>query len=180
MAHTAASEYECKDFFSLKPQTEEERGHISATRHQRIASEGVSSSGEEQEAANGKAWKRLNRLICRAGSVVGVSLESVESVVEQRTLSELSLVLENTSHPLCTVFSNQRSSFSDSPAKVFPLELLELLLREQRLSLLGLFHRVNEDLDSCEQKADTRSSLRCFYLYTYCRVQPSAEVRLHT
>ncbi|XP_014845858.1 PREDICTED: 3-mercaptopyruvate sulfurtransferase-like [Poecilia mexicana] len=34
-------------------------------------------------------------------------------------------------------------------------------------------------LDS-EQKADTRSSLRCFYLYTYCRVQSSAEVRLHT
>lgn len=63
-------------------------------------------------SAKKKDTQRLNRLIKRAGSVMGLSLDSVETVVEQRTLSKIRGILSNQSHPLYPVFSRQRSSIS--------------------------------------------------------------------
>lgn len=41
-----------------------------------------------------------------------MSLEPVETVIEKRTLSKLRAVMDNTSHPLCTVFSQKNSACS--------------------------------------------------------------------
>ncbi len=54
---------------------------------------------------------RLNKIIRRAGSV-GVELDSVEAVVEQRTQSKLLTILDNASHPLHAAITQQRSTFS--------------------------------------------------------------------
>lgn len=56
--------------------------------------------------------QKLNRLIRKAGSVVGLSLDSVEKVVEQRTLAKIRAILSNQSHPLHSVSTHQRSSVS--------------------------------------------------------------------
>ena len=55
---------------------------------------------------------RLNRLVRRAGSVVGLSLDSVDTILESRTMSKVKAIMNNTSHPLHTTFSQQRSTFS--------------------------------------------------------------------
>ncbi|XP_068172840.1 ATP-binding cassette sub-family C member 12-like [Antennarius striatus] len=54
----------------------------------------------------------LDRLIRRVGSVVGLSLDSVETLLELRTMSKVRVIMNNTSHPLNTTFSKQRSTFS--------------------------------------------------------------------
>ena len=41
---------------------------------------------------------------------VGLGLDSVETVLEERTLSKISVILSNKSHLLNSVFSRQRSS----------------------------------------------------------------------
>lgn len=56
---------------------------------------------------------RLDKLIRRAGSVVGMKLDSLVTVAEKRTMDKLLAILDNTSHPLHTAISNQRSLFSD-------------------------------------------------------------------
>ena len=56
---------------------------------------------------------RLDKLIRRAGSVVGCKLDCLVTVAEERTTKKLLAILDDTSHPLHTVISNQRSSFSD-------------------------------------------------------------------
>ena len=55
---------------------------------------------------------RLDKLIRRAGSVVGMELDSLVTVAEERTLNRLLAVLDNASHPLHTVIIKQRSLFS--------------------------------------------------------------------
>ena len=55
---------------------------------------------------------RLDRLVRRAGSVVGTELDSLVTVAERRTLDKLLSILENTHHPLHNTFSRQRSVFS--------------------------------------------------------------------
>ena len=57
---------------------------------------------------------RLNKLIRRAGSVVGMKLDSLVAMAERRTSNRLLAILDNVSHPLHTVISHQRSSFSNS------------------------------------------------------------------
>jgi len=52
---------------------------------------------------------RLDRLIRRVGSVLGMDLESVVAVVERRILDKL---LDEVSHPLHVPITAQRSSFS--------------------------------------------------------------------
>ncbi|KAK0137859.1 hypothetical protein N1851_025941 [Merluccius polli] len=56
---------------------------------------------------------RLDKLIRRAGSVVGMKLDSLVSVAEERTLNKLLDIMDNVSHPLHTAITDQRSSFSD-------------------------------------------------------------------
>ncbi|KAI3351750.1 hypothetical protein L3Q82_020590, partial [Scortum barcoo] len=56
-----------------------------------------------------KDTSRLDKLIRRAGSVVSMKLDSLVTVAESRTLA----IMDNASHPLHTVISNQRSLFSE-------------------------------------------------------------------
>lgn len=55
---------------------------------------------------------RLDRLVRRAGSVVGTELDSLVTVAERRTLDKLLSILDNTHHPLHDTFTRQRSVFT--------------------------------------------------------------------
>uniref|UniRef100_A0A3B3C2V1 Reverse transcriptase domain-containing protein n=1 Tax=Oryzias melastigma TaxID=30732 RepID=A0A3B3C2V1_ORYME len=55
---------------------------------------------------------RLNKIIKRASSVVGLKLAPVEEVEEQRTLAVFRSIMRNPSHPLHEVFTSRRSTFS--------------------------------------------------------------------
>ena len=61
---------------------------------------------------NKRDTSRLDKLIRRAGSVVGMKLDPRVTVAERRTLDKLLDIIDNASHPLHTVISNQRSLFS--------------------------------------------------------------------
>ena len=56
---------------------------------------------------------RLEKLVRRAGSVVGMKLDPLVTVAERRTLNKLQGILDNTNHPLHTVISSQRSRLND-------------------------------------------------------------------
>ena len=60
-----------------------------------------------------KDSSRLDKLTRRVGSVVGMKLDSLVSVAEERTLNKLLAIMDNASHPLHTTITNQRSLFSD-------------------------------------------------------------------
>ena len=60
-----------------------------------------------------KDTSRLDKLIRRAGSVVGMKLDSLVTVAEKRSMDKLLNIMDDASHPLHTVISNQRSLFSD-------------------------------------------------------------------
>ncbi|KAL2099341.1 hypothetical protein ACEWY4_005821 [Coilia grayii] len=53
---------------------------------------------------------RLDRLVRKAGSVVGMELESLTTIAERRTLSRLHSILNNDRHPLHTIIINQRQT----------------------------------------------------------------------
>ena len=55
---------------------------------------------------------RLEKIIKKAGSVLGLRLESFESVVERRTLNKLLSIIDNDQHPLHHTVVRQRSTFS--------------------------------------------------------------------
>ena len=55
---------------------------------------------------------KLNRIIRKAGFVLGSALEPLELVVERRMLHKLLNILDNTSHPLHDVLVKQKSIFS--------------------------------------------------------------------
>ena len=55
---------------------------------------------------------RLDRLVRKAGSVVGAELESITSVAEKRTLSKLLTIMDNESHPLHSTIIQQKSVIS--------------------------------------------------------------------
>ena len=55
---------------------------------------------------------RLDKLVRKAGSVVGTELESLASVAERRVLSKLLAIMNNPEHPLHSTIDKQRSSFS--------------------------------------------------------------------
>lgn len=55
---------------------------------------------------------RLDRLVRRAGSVVGSELDSLVTVAERWTLDKLLSILDNAHHPLHNTFIGQRSVFS--------------------------------------------------------------------
>ncbi|KAI4894909.1 hypothetical protein NFI96_007437 [Prochilodus magdalenae] len=55
---------------------------------------------------------RLDKLVRRAGSVVGVELDSVVKVAEMRTLHKLLSIMDDDGHPLHTIIMDRRSKFS--------------------------------------------------------------------
>ena len=55
---------------------------------------------------------KLNRLINKAGCVLGCSLDGFEMVVE-RSLNKLTAILNNASHPLHDLLVRQQSTFSN-------------------------------------------------------------------
>ncbi len=55
---------------------------------------------------------RLDKLVRKAGSVVGTELEALTTTADNRTLSRLDSIMDNNSHPLHSVFAKQRSLFS--------------------------------------------------------------------
>ncbi|KAI4899252.1 hypothetical protein NFI96_012202, partial [Prochilodus magdalenae] len=54
----------------------------------------------------------LDKLVKRAGSVVGVELDSVVKVAERRTLHKLLSIMDDDGHPLHTIIMDRRSKFS--------------------------------------------------------------------
>ena len=52
---------------------------------------------------------RLDRLVRKAGAVVGTELDCLTTVAESRTLSRLLTILDNVHHPLHTTLNRQRS-----------------------------------------------------------------------
>ncbi|KAM7380045.1 hypothetical protein PAMP_003369 [Pampus punctatissimus] len=67
---------------------------------------------------------RLGKIIKKAGSVLGLRLETFESVVERRTLKKMLSIKDNDQHPLHHTVGRQRSTFSH--------RLLQLLCRRER------------------------------------------------
>ena len=55
---------------------------------------------------------RLDKIIKKAGSVLGLRLESFETVVERRTLNKLLSIMDNDQHPLHHTVDRQWSTFS--------------------------------------------------------------------
>ena len=55
---------------------------------------------------------KLNKLVRKAASVVGVRLDTLEVVAEQRTRRKLNAILENPTHPLNGELEGMRSTFS--------------------------------------------------------------------
>ena len=55
---------------------------------------------------------RLNKLIRRAGDVVGEELDTLMTVAERRMLSKLQSILDNVPHPLYNTPAQQMSTFS--------------------------------------------------------------------
>ncbi|KAI4891324.1 hypothetical protein NFI96_000961 [Prochilodus magdalenae] len=55
---------------------------------------------------------RLDRLVRKAGSVLGLELESLTPLAERRALSKLLHIMDNVHHPLHSTIIRQRSSFS--------------------------------------------------------------------
>lgn len=55
---------------------------------------------------------RLERLVKKAGSVVGAELECTTSVADKRTLTKLLTIMDNESHPLYSAIIGQRSLIS--------------------------------------------------------------------
>ncbi|KAI4898937.1 hypothetical protein NFI96_007064 [Prochilodus magdalenae] len=61
---------------------------------------------------NKTAINKLNKLVKKAGSVIGLKLDTLEVVAEKRTLNKLLAVMDNASHPLHCAVGKQRSTFS--------------------------------------------------------------------
>ncbi|KAI4896520.1 hypothetical protein NFI96_029536, partial [Prochilodus magdalenae] len=61
---------------------------------------------------NKTAINKLNKLVKKAGSVIGLKLDTLEVVAEKRTLNKLLAVMNNAFHPLHCAVEKQRSTFS--------------------------------------------------------------------
>ena len=55
---------------------------------------------------------RLDKLVRKAGSVLGTELESLASMADRRVLCKLLSIMNNSEHPLHSTIDRQRSSFS--------------------------------------------------------------------
>ncbi|KAK0135140.1 hypothetical protein N1851_029041 [Merluccius polli] len=77
---------------------------------------------------------RLNKIIRKAGSVLGFKLVSLESVMERRMLNKLLTIMDNDQHPLYQTVDRQRSIFSH--------RLLQLRCRRDRYRKSFLPHAI--------------------------------------
>ncbi|KAI3374422.1 hypothetical protein L3Q82_006245 [Scortum barcoo] len=111
-----------------------------------------------------KETSRLDKLIRRAGSVVGTKLDSLVTVAESRTLDKLLDIMDNASHPLHTVISNQRSLFSER--LLLPKCRTNRLKNSFRNTLLVNF----TDLEGFNQELATTIQEEYYRVYPYlCR-----------
>ena len=55
---------------------------------------------------------KLNKIIKKASSVVGLQMESLKSVAERRIRDKLNSILSNTSHPFHAMLQDRTSAFS--------------------------------------------------------------------
>ena len=60
-----------------------------------------------------KDVKRLNKLVKKAGSVLGESPDSLETVVERCTHNKRKAIMVSVSHPLHNILAGQKSSRKD-------------------------------------------------------------------
>ena len=67
--------------------------------------------GSKLRAADGN---KINRIIKKAGSILGVRLDSLAMVSESRMLGKLHSILDNNAHPLHQVLTSSRSTFSNT------------------------------------------------------------------
>ena len=82
---------------------------------------------------------RLDKIIKKAGSVLGCRLDSFETVVERRTLNKLLSIMDNDQHPLHHTVDRQRSTFSH--------RLLQLCCRRiQEIFPVTCYHTVQNQL----------------------------------
>lgn len=56
---------------------------------------------------------RINKLIKKAGSVIVLSLDSVDTILDKRMRTKVRTVLSSKDHPLHSVFNGLKSSFSN-------------------------------------------------------------------
>jgi len=56
---------------------------------------------------------RINKLIRKAGTVIGLKLETFESVMSKRSLTKLLSIMDDPSQPLHKTLQGQRSSLSN-------------------------------------------------------------------
>ncbi|XP_051278345.1 uncharacterized protein LOC127375945 [Dicentrarchus labrax] len=81
-----------------------------------------------------KDASRLDKLVRKAGSVLGTELDRLTSVAERRALNRLLSIMDNPLHPLHSTIYRQRSSFSD--------RLLSLSYSTERLRRSFLPHAI--------------------------------------
>lgn len=68
---------------------------------------------------------RLNKLVRKAGSVLGVHPDSLEEVVEVRMRSKIRNILVNPSHPLHEEMNGLRRTFSKCLLPTNPTKVIE-------------------------------------------------------
>ncbi|KAI4878627.1 hypothetical protein NFI96_029045, partial [Prochilodus magdalenae] len=95
--------------------------------------------------------KRLDKLLKRAGSVLGSPLDPVQVVGDRRMLAKLASMLENDSHPMHETLAALGSSFSD---RLLHPECVEE--RYRRSFLPAAVRLYNQHLDSSPEMRDLR------------------------
>ena len=60
-----------------------------------------------------KDAKRLNKLVKKAGSVLGARPDSLESVMERGTQKKMQAIMDNVCHPLHKIMADQKSGRKD-------------------------------------------------------------------
>ena len=121
---------------------------------------------------------RLEKIIKKAGSVLGLRLESFESVVERRTLNKLLSIIDNDQHPRHHTVVRQRSTFSH--------RLLQLRCPRDRYRKSFLPHAItlyNNSYNAGHNNNNTISKhLICFicllapYIFIYIFIRDRADI----
>ena len=111
---------------------------------------------------------RLNKLVKKAGSVVGVKLDSLEVVAERRMRGMINAILENPSHPLHEELRLMRSTFSN--------RLIPPRCRTERLrrSFVPAAIRLYNSMADTGTNDPCASQLRCPppHTHTYTHTHP--------
>ena len=87
-----------------------------------------------------KDANKLNKLIKKAGKVIGSKLVTLEEVVEERLLAKVLAIRANTSHPLHDMIARQMSTLSFSNRLIQPRCLRERDRRSFLPSAIRLYN----------------------------------------